>query len=86
MDDLCDCHMRYLRACDSVTCKMIEELLAQIHSGWAALYVLGALFFACLIRKAQVSMEISTLGYRAPRIRFYLPWGRSSPTVKKLTG
>ncbi|KAH3264480.1 hypothetical protein KXW57_002825 [Aspergillus fumigatus] len=53
---------------------MIEELLAQIHSGWAALYVLGALFFACLIRKAQVSMEISKLGYRAPRIRFYLPW------------
>jgi hypothetical protein len=63
---------------------MIEELLAQIHPGMATVYLLGALFFACLIRRAHVSTEISKLGYTAPKIRFRFPYGRLSQTVKKL--
>ncbi|GFF22651.1 cytochrome P450 52A5 [Aspergillus udagawae] len=53
---------------------MIEELLAQIHPGMATVYLLGALFFACLIRRAHVSTETSKLGYTAPKIRFRFPY------------
>ncbi|RHZ56234.1 hypothetical protein CDV55_102091 [Aspergillus turcosus] len=53
---------------------MIEELLAQMNLGTATLYLLGAFFFACLIRKALVSREISKLGYRAPKVRFHFPY------------
>lgn len=63
---------------------MIEELLAQMNLGMATLYLLGVFFLACLIRKALVSREISKLGYRAPKVRFRLPYGRLSQRVKEL--
>ncbi|EAW06530.1 cytochrome P450 [Aspergillus clavatus NRRL 1] len=53
---------------------MIEDLIAQMPLGMATLYLLGAFFLICLLRKAQVSTQISMLGYRAPRVGFRLPY------------
>ncbi|PYH77699.1 cytochrome P450 alkane hydroxylase [Aspergillus uvarum CBS 121591] len=53
---------------------MIEETLAQMTAGKAALCLLGVLFIAGLLRKVQVSLEISRLGCRAPRVPLTLPY------------
>ncbi|PLN77217.1 cytochrome P450 [Aspergillus taichungensis] len=53
---------------------MIEEILADMTTGMASLYILGFLVLVGFLRKIQVSMHISRLGYRAPQIRFRLPY------------
>lgn len=54
---------------------MIEETLTEMTPGKAALCLLGILFIAGLLRKIQVSVEISRLGCRAPRVPLKLPYG-----------
>lgn len=54
---------------------MIEDLLQHMTPGKASLWFLGIFFLACLIRKYQVSAEISRLGTRPPRVFFRIPYG-----------
>ncbi|RAL01349.1 cytochrome P450 [Aspergillus ibericus CBS 121593] len=53
---------------------MLEILVAQVTPVKASVCLAGIFFLACLLRKVQVSREISRLGARAPRIRFRLPY------------
>ncbi|OOF99165.1 hypothetical protein ASPCADRAFT_127732 [Aspergillus carbonarius ITEM 5010] len=53
---------------------MLELLVAQMTPGKASVCLVGVFIFACLLRKLQVSREISRLGERAPRVRFQLPY------------
>ncbi|PYH41469.1 cytochrome P450 [Aspergillus saccharolyticus JOP 1030-1] len=53
---------------------MIEDTLTHMTPGKAAVCLLGVLFIAGLLRKIQVSLEISRLGCRAPRVRHRLPY------------
>ncbi|RAL17279.1 cytochrome P450 [Aspergillus homomorphus CBS 101889] len=53
---------------------MIDETLTQMTPGKAVACVIGTLFIAGLLRRIQVSLEISRLGCRAPRVRLMLPY------------
>ncbi|OJJ77565.1 hypothetical protein ASPBRDRAFT_70934 [Aspergillus brasiliensis CBS 101740] len=54
---------------------MLEYLAAQTSPMKASACLVGVFFLACPLRKIQVSLKISRLGLRAPRIRFRLPYG-----------
>ncbi|XRM42435.1 hypothetical protein ABZX51_005651 [Aspergillus tubingensis] len=53
---------------------MLEYLVDQVSPMKASACLVGIFFLACLVRKIQVSWEISRLGLRAPRMRFWLPY------------
>ncbi|PWY91819.1 cytochrome P450 alkane hydroxylase [Aspergillus sclerotioniger CBS 115572] len=53
---------------------MLELLVAQMTPVKASVCLAGIFILACLLRKLQVSREISRLGARAPRVRFRLPY------------
>lgn len=56
---------------------MIEEILNDLTPGNAWLWLLGLLIVVGIIRKGQVTAEISHLGTRAPKIPFRIPYGSS---------
>ncbi|GCB20249.1 cytochrome P450 52A13 [Aspergillus awamori] len=53
---------------------MLEYLVGQMSPMKASACLVGIFLIACLVRKIQVSLEVSRLGLRAPRIRFRLPY------------
>ncbi|KAI2879733.1 hypothetical protein CBS76997_10719 [Aspergillus niger] len=53
---------------------MLEYLVGQMSPMKASACLVGIFLIACLVRKFQVSLEVSRLGLRAPRIRFRLPY------------
>lgn len=54
---------------------MIEELLNGMSPGQAALWLLGLFVLGIVIRRLQVSREISRLGTRSPQVAFRIPYG-----------
>lgn len=64
---------------------MLEYLVGQMSPMKASACLVGIFLIACLVRKFQVSLEVSRLGLRAPRIRFRLPYGVSILTSPNTT-
>lgn len=54
---------------------MIEELVGDLTPTRAVLWFLGLFTAFCMFRKLQTSVQIARLGARAPKVKFYLPYG-----------
>lgn len=54
---------------------MIEAIVGNLTPTRAVLWFLGLFTAFCVFRKLQASAQIARMGARAPKVKFYLPYG-----------
>lgn len=55
---------------------MIEAIVGNLSPTRALLWAVGLFTAYCVFRKLQASAQIARQGARAPKVKFYLPYGR----------